>query len=355
MSTRTRTLQASSPLGEPFEVRVVGHDRLLKRFGDDFVDDAIGSSYVFVGQRGVGKRTTALWLARLLLCKSPSDGGLQPCDACVACQKVLHGTHPDVYEVTRQEGRTQVRMEQVEALLAAAEYEPLEGEKRVFLLSDAEALNESSMNSLLKWLEEPRRKQVFILCVPSARMLLPTILSRCRVVRFAPLPLDEVGRWLRGRSSDAGRADLAAALSEGRPGFGLRLLEDDKVWQVREKVVEQALMLGRADAGAALDVAEKLEGSLGSDKRADLDSLLTFLTAWYRDLLWLSKGLDASRLLNLDHRGELADIARRFPLERVLGSLTALDEAREHMSRNVNPKLLFARLALHLRPPDPQG
>ena len=330
----------------------MGHDRFLKRFGDDLVDGTVGSAYVFVGEPGGGKRTTALWLARLLLCPSPSDGGTRPCDACASCHRVLHGTHPDVYEITRQEGRTQVRMEQIEALLKAAEYDPFEGAFQVFLLSDAESLNEASMNSLLKWLEEPRRQQVFVLCAPSARMLLPTILSRCRVFRFAPVPSVDVRRWLRERTADAARADLAAALSEGRPGFGLRLLADDKVWLVREKVVGHALALGGADAGTALEVAEKLEASLGADKRGDMDRLLTFLTAWYRDIAWLAKGLDASRILNVDHRADLASIARRFPLEQALGALAALDEARAHVSRNVNPKLLLARLALHLRPPD---
>lgn len=352
MTIRTRSLQTPSPLREPFEARVAGHDHFLKRFGEELVDGKVGQAYVFVGQPGVGKRTTALWLARLLLCASPSDGGMRPCDTCASCQKVLHGTHPDVYEVTRQEGRTQIRMEQIEALLKAAEYDPFEGAFQVFLLSEAEALNDATMNALLKWLEEPRHQQVFVLCVPSARMLLPTILSRCRVLRFAPLPLDEVSGWLRGRSADTARAELAGALSEGRPGFGLRLLHDEKVWEVREKVVAHAVALGRADAGAALDVAEKLEGSLGADKRADLDRLLTFLAAWYRDVLWLSKGLDASRILNLDRRAELTDIARRYPLERALAALAALDEARVHVARNVNPKLLFARLALRLRPPD---
>lgn len=328
---------------------MVGHEPVLERFGADLVDGTLGSAYVFVGPSGVGKRTCALWLARLLLCESRPSGALRPCDACATCRKVLGGVHPDVYEVTRQEKRTQIRMEQVREMLAAAEYAPFEGALRLFLLSEAEALNEASMNALLKRLEEPRSDQVFVLCVPTARALLPTILSRCRTVRFAPVAPGVVTGWLARRGGEAGRADVAAALCEGRPGYGLRLLQDSRLWQVRESVVSQAIALGSGDAGQAMAVADALEQSIGSDKSGDIDRLLTFLTAWYRDVMWLVHGLDGERLLNIDRREALVGVARRFSPERAAAAMQALEEARVHARRNVNPKLLFARLALRLR------
>lgn len=350
MAGRAVVRSAPAPTAdEVTEARVLGHAPLLAHLAAKLEEGSPPQSIVFAGPQGVGKRTCAIWYARLLLCtdrRSPDA----PCDDCAGCRKVLGGTHPDVYEVRRREERTQIVAEQIDHVIRAAAFPPLEAEHRLFLFSEAHLLNETCMNMLLKTLEEPRPEQTFILIAPTTRALLPTVLSRSQVHRFGPVAQDVMADWLSARCSDAARAALAASLSEGRPGFALKLLRDEALWQLRSRILDAAESLARADAGTALTVGEQLGGLIDGDKRQALDHILSFLGAWVRDVCWISHGLDDARLINLDRADALRRCASRYAPERARSAMAAIDEARGHVQRNVNTTLLLGRLSLHLRP-----
>src|SRR5262249_2777059 len=149
----------------------------------------LAHAYLFVGAEGVGKKLFAAELARALLCEAPRPGSgrLEACDRCASCLLVEAGTHPDLTVVGRPEESNEMPIELMRELCRHFMLKSARGRGKVIVLDDADDLNEVSANFFLKTLEEPPPHSVFLLIGTSREQQLPTILSRCQVVRFAPL------------------------------------------------------------------------------------------------------------------------------------------------------------------------
>jgi DNA polymerase-3 subunit delta' len=331
---------------ESISSTILGHDPALNILRGALSRPA--QAYLFIGPDAVGKRTCGLWLARLLLCDTAHDG---PCGRCSACHKVLAGSHPDIVFISPPEKKQSIGVEQVRSLQQSARFAPIEGRHKIFVLAQAERLTEQAANCLLKSLEEPQPNRVFILCAPSQAALLPTVVSRCQVIRLSPVPGAALAGWLVENGVERDRAALAATLSEGRPGQALRLARDNKVWEYRETVLGYAERLATADGHDVMEMAEKLEPNRGGtdDKRQAIERALEMFGGWFRDVSCLKAGVDEAQLINRDRAEALRVAAGRYTQQRAVEALRSLQEAREHMAANVNPRLLFARLLLHLK------
>src|SRR5947207_10201823 len=177
--------------------RIRGHDAVRHTFQTAFARGRLGQAYLFVGPDGVGKRLFARELAKALLCDRP-PAPLTACDHCPSCTQVEAGTHPDVFSVRTPEDKHDLPIDLMREFCARMALKPTRGGRKVGIVEDADDFNESSANSFLKTLEEPPPGSLLILLATSIDRQLPTILSRCQVVRFAPL----------------GPADLSAVLAE---------------------------------------------------------------------------------------------------------------------------------------------
>ena len=206
--------------------RVRGHDAVADRFRRAIARGRLASTFLFVGPAGIGKRTFALQLAQGLLCERVAEEQLEPCGECPSCRQVLAGSHPDVIVVSKPADKSFLP---VELLIGDAEHrmraglcydialKPFSGRRKVAIIDDADYLNKEGANCLLKTLEEPPPKSLLILIGTSEQRQLPTIRSRCQVVRFSPLPVEDVAELLiqQGLVDDAAAARRAAARGEG--------------------------------------------------------------------------------------------------------------------------------------------
>lgn len=329
---------------------VLGHDLIRDVLRRALTGAGPAQTYLFSGAEGVGKRTVGYWFARLLLCAGRAPDAADACGQCTSCRKAAAESHPDIVEVSLLEKRATIGVEQAREVQRAARFAPIEGNWKIFLFTEAHRLTEQAMNSLLKLLEEPQDRRVFILMAPTRTALLPTILSRCQLLRFAPVPTPQVNAWLADLGADGARTELAAVLSEGRPGMALRMVSDTRLWDFRQKVLSYAASLAGADKLQLMEIAEKLEAAGGSDKRLAIERTLEVLTMWFRDVIWLQRSLDERRVLNRDYIEPLHEAATRYSVERVLHAVDALREARDQFAHNVNAKLMYMRLLLHLCP-----
>ena len=148
-------------------------------------------AFLFYGAEGIGKRTTALVFAKALNCK---ESGTDPCDACTSCRKIDSGNHPDLLLI-KPEGQF-IKVADIKELQERLRFRPLEGAKRVVIIDDAERMNITSANSLLKTLEEPSPTNVFVLVSSRPHLLPMTILSRCHRLRFNPVQRDVIAAFL---------------------------------------------------------------------------------------------------------------------------------------------------------------
>jgi len=195
---------------------VEGHDDVVEQFRRALQRRRLASSFLFAGPEGIGKRTFALTLARALLCRNRPEEMLDPCGECPACAQVLAGTHPDLEQVAKPKDRAFIPLELLigdkehrgrEGLCHNISLKPYMGGRKIAIIDDADHLNPEGANCLLKTLEEPPPKSVLILIGTSPAKQLPTIRSRCQLIRFRPLPADVVAELLIARELVADAAD----------------------------------------------------------------------------------------------------------------------------------------------------
>ncbi|MBM3298070.1 MAG: DNA polymerase III subunit delta' [Candidatus Aminicenantes bacterium] len=296
--------------------------------------ERLPNSLLFAGPEGVGKRRTALTLAKALNCRQLTADS---CDACEACRAIEDGRFPDVMEIVAP--AKEITIEQVRLLKQMAALRPLAGKRRVFILVDAENVNPASANSLLKVLEEPPPRSHIILLTASPFLLLPTIRSRCRTLSFAAMASEELERILRDRGFREDQARILALLGGGSLRRALEL-DWDEIQERKERawILFEALLSGDG-ASLFLDAF----GTLPKSALEEFRETLELFSSFARDLLLLGLGGDARLLLNPDLEDRLR-ASGRFSAPRLLAVLAEFDLALAELPRNLNKSLLAAAL-----------
>jgi DNA polymerase-3 subunit delta' len=315
---------------------VIGQARVVAGLARAVETGRVPHAYLFEGPPGVGKRGTALGLALALTCAEAPGRG---CGTCETCRRIEAGIHPDV--PTFAPDGPQLVIDQAKAIVALAQSRPHEAAVRVIVVDDADTLNASAANSLLKTLEEPAPRNHLLLCTSAPDRLLPTIRSRAQRVRFRALAEDSLLGIAAAHGIDRARAEVAVALADGSAARMLTAAgaDDGATW---EAVAQLRTAIGAPGMTASLDAAS----ALASDKenKEALPPLVALLARVYRDALVTSAGAP-----------ELALFADRAPeldgLEpaRLLRALGAIVEANTALASNVNPTLALERLLVQLR------
>ena len=313
----------------------------------------VSHAYLFVGPPGVGRFDTALAFAQLLNCERGAEG--DACGECRVCKLIATGQHPDVRVVDLDRGllldpedttRTGIGIKQVLALRREVVYPPYEGRWKVYIFASADKMTTEAANSLLKVLEEPPPRVVIILIAESTVPLLPTVVSRCQLVRFTLIPTPTIERALVDRFGvPKGRARFIATLAGGQLGHAVMWATSEDALQRRERMLDLIDRLERADALERLDAAEEL-----AKEKDELPELLDIALFWFRDLLvWQQTGSE-EQLINLDRKDRIAELAAGLPPAVLNARIDAVAEAKDALRRNVHPRLILETLFLRLVP-----
>ncbi len=318
---------------------------------------AIPHALLFTGMAGTGKRTVARTFAMALNCRSidppranaghaadrcETDG--KPCGACSNCRRIDAGHHPDVLSLVPQNGI--LRIEQVRRLIAVLAMKPFNEGYRVAIIDDAQTLNSEASNALLKVLEEPPDGTILILTAPQRSDLLSTIVSRCRHIRFSPLPSEALARWLIAqRGIDAEVARTVAELSGGSITEAAKLIEtrwqSTRDWLVRAAGLDDLPEMQRRTPAAAL----AFSGALAARKERIHDDLAT-LKGWIRDL-WIFPHA-ASLAVNQDCMARLGRLRSQIGPERLSFFWETIDKAQKDIAANANLRLTLDVMALKM-------
>lgn len=376
---------------------VIGQEPTIETLTRAVRDDAaMTHAWLFTGPPGSGRSTAARAFAAALECE---QGG---CGECRECRTALEGSHADV-QVVSTEGLS-IKVEQARDLVQEAALRPSVGRWRVIIVEDADRLTERAADALLKALEEPTPRTVWMLCAPSLEDVIITIRSRSRHVRLRTPPVEAVAELLERRDGVEGpMAMYAARAAQSHVGLARRLARDEGARIRRRDVIAMATrIVGVGDAiGAAADLAQiadeessasaterdaaekaRLMETLGADPTARtqpphirsqlaalekeqktratryardmIDRSLVDLTSIYRDALVLRLGSDVA-LVNPDAIDRVRALAGVFTAEQLLLAMDAINEARDRINANVPPLLALEAMALQLRVPRDLG
>ena len=337
-------------------------------------------AWIFTGPPGSGRSSAAIAFAEALVCKSNGCGN---CNECITAKS---GAHPDV-EILRSEGLS-IKIDEIRELLTRTAWAPSMGGWRVVVMEDADRLTESAANALLKAIEEPGLRTVWLLCAPTLHEILPTIRSRCRHIQLHTPSNSDVAKFLIEKHQIAPKmADFAARVSQGHIGRARHLATNEEVrnrrsailsipaqlssvasaYSAAQKLVDLAnaeseaisealdekeyealsTALGKG-GGKALKELEKEQKSRATRITRDtLDGALLDLATFYRDVLLVQAGRDES-LINAELSEQINKIATNTQPQRTLAKMDAIMSARESLQRNGAPLLVMEALMCEL-------
>ena len=346
-------------------------------------------AWVFTGPPGSGRSSAAVAFAQALIC--PNNG----CGTCSDCNSAKTHGHTDV-EIIRTEGLS-IKVEEVRELLTRVAWAPSMGGWRVVVMEDADRLTESAANALLKAIEEPGARTVWLLCAPTLHDVLPTIRSRCRHLQLRTPSLEAVTNVLINRDHIApGMADFAARVSQGHIGRAKYLATNESVRSNRKTIMQLPLQLGSlaaafqaaqtlvdlatTEANASWDERdekeiEKLQEAYGKGAtgrgmatggakavkelekeqksrstrmvRDSIDGALLDIATFYRDVMMVQSG-NTDSMINTDMRDQVESYAANSPPHSTINKINAIMEARENLARNSAPLVTCEALMCQL-------
>lgn len=324
---------------------VVGHAMPLSLITGALSRDRLPHAYLFDGPDGVGKKTVALALGQALVCARRGDAG--GCGQCDPCLKAEAGHHPDI-RIFEPTGAS-INVATAKEIVALGSRRPHEAPARTIVIDAADTLNANAANALLKTLEEPAPGNHFVLVTSAPERLLTTIRSRTQRVRFGRLKPDEVVGFLLSRGVEKARAELAAAMSDGRVDRALTLCQDDE----EDSPLDTASAMRNAAAGGRIgDVMDTAATFSGKEQRARLKAGMQMLQRFYRDTLVSAAGAPDLVVLRESEKDidGLAAFCRTHhnmvPLRKILW---ALGEAENDLAANVNAVTAAEALLLRMR------
>jgi len=321
---------------------VLGHSMPMELLKRGMISHKGAQSYLFLGSDGIGKKWVALQFAKALNCLERDDQAADACDRCLSCRKINDGLHPDVL-VLEPEHQT-LKVDQVRQMQRDLAYKPYEGSSRVCILAGADRMAPNMSNILLKTLEEPPLHTVLILLANNSRRILPTIVSRCQLIRFNALPVSVVAKWLAEQKGlPEWEAHLLASLSEGSPGKALELQGD--IGQIPRK---KLLMEWVGVDPIPFEEIERWVEALPSD-RGDLVSLLEVVKTLVRDLVMAKIGMSHCELIHGDLREDIIATASKLRLLTLLRRMDGLHRTLLDVSPlrgNANTKLALEAMML---------
>jgi DNA polymerase-3 subunit delta' len=302
-------------------------DKILDRFKRLLASSRLGHAYLFVGPKETGKTQTALAVAQLVNCESPSE---KPCGKCVPCQKITSGNHPDVMIIQENEGS--IKIDQIRFLLGRLQLKAFEAKTKVFIIRDVENMTLEAANSLLKTLEEPASNTLMILTTATPEANLDTIRSRCHTVKFFPVSSHRLSEVL---DAPQATAHFLAVYTDGCLGQAKHLIDDDFM-QRKNKTLDAFLNPSNED----------FLKKLSSDKDEAKEALHIFLSI-VRDAILFKSGVLEHDLMNVD-KIQSVQLLAKHSFEELAGIYQQVVKTKELLDENLNAKMAFSILRQRL-------
>lgn len=302
----------------------------------DFASHAFVHAYLLCGPRGTGKKSVARLCAMAAVCRC-EDAASRPCGACGPCRRVLSDTHPDLHTIVPEKGKKSIGIDVMRDTIAQVGVKSFEAGTKAMLIPQAELMTPQAQNCLLKTLEEPPENTVFFLITEQPGSLLPTIVSRCRVIRFHPLSAEECEKRLIALGQPAQAARQKAKIAEGCVGQALEI--DDERLALMHSITQAVFSVHKA--GDVLAVVNQYK-----DDKEQHKQMMDLLECAVRDITLAQAG--AGALKESGYAPQAEAYARCVPLTGGLALAQTITKARMMMGSNVAFASVFEMILLKI-------
>ncbi len=313
-----------------------GQELVKKILRQSLREQSLPGALLFAGPDELAMKRMAVVLAQALNCLEKTDDA---CGVCASCQAIYQNRFPDVIEAGGEKNKKLkgLGIEEAREIRQLALMKPMIGRKRVFILEEAERMTPEAANALLKILEEPPAHVHFTLITRNPGLIIPTILSRCRLISFQPLSPEDEAKVLMAAGVPAQRAKLMVYLADGSLERGLSFdwekveLKRKEAWDIFRRLIQGEEVLSFLQT----------YGSYRADRlREDFEVLMRLFLTFFRDLLLLAQGGEKRLLFNSDMADSMEELTSKVDTERCLYGVEITQEILAGLEKNLNLALL---------------
>jgi DNA polymerase-3 subunit delta' len=321
---------------------IIGHEWAVQLLKQHVIQGIHRQAYLITGPERIGRRTLAIRFAQAINCSQPISPGV-PCLDCPSCGQIQRMIHPDLTVVEADRVGGQLKVDQIRDLQHGLSLAPYDAKYRIAILLRFEEANRQAANALLKTLEEPPSQVILLLTATSIEQLLPTIVSRCELIRLRPIPPEVIKLGLGTNwQVPPDEAGLLAHLSTGRPGYAVQLFQTPELLSSRKIWLDELSELLAANRVERFNYAD----TMTKDTRLSREKLKIWLTFW-RDVMLRSSD-SSSNITNIDYQELIDHLAKNLGREKAYNLVKEVEQVFDHLDSNVKPRLALEVFMLDL-------
>ena len=321
---------------------VVGHKDIINYIRNAVREDKVSHAYILNGERGAGKKMLANLFAATLLCEK---GGPDPCNECHSCRQAESGNHPDIIKVTHEKPNSisvdDIR-EQVNNMIMI---KPYQGPYKVYIIPQADMMTPQAQNALLKTIEEPPEYAVIMLLTENADTLLPTINSRCVMLKLRNIKDTLIKKYLMETMQVPDyKADMCTAFAQGNMGRAIMLANSEHFNEIRDEAVQLLKYINEMELSEIVQAVSRITAY-----KLEINDYLDIIMIWYRDVLLYKATKDMDKVVFKDQIKYIKERAKRSSYEGIELIIESLEKAKARLKANVNFDLVMELLFLTIK------
>lgn len=323
---------------------VVGHKNIIQYIGNAVTSGAISHAYILNGERGSGKKLLANLFAMSLQCQNRDEDG-DACGKCQSCKQAVSGNQPDIIRVTHEKPTT-ISVDDIrEQVNNDIQIKPYSSPYKIYIIAEADMMSVQAQNALLKTIEEPPEYSVIILLTENAETLLPTIRSRCVMLKLRNIKDQLVKKYLMEQMEIPDyKADVCVAFAQGNMGKAIALATSEYFNEIKEEAVHLLRNIDDMQVEELMGAVKKC-----SAYKMNISDYMDVIAIWYRDVLIYKATKNVDRVVFSDQMRYIKDRAKKSSYEGIENILEGLEKAKARLKANVNFELTMELLLLTIK------
>ena len=321
---------------------VVGHKDISNYIRNAVREDKVSHAYILNGERGAGKKMLANLFAATLLCEK---GGPDPCNECHSCRQAESGNHPDIIKVTHEKPNS-ISVDDIrEQVNNTIMIKPYQGPYKVYIIPQADMMTPQAQNALLKTIEEPPEYAVIMLLTENADTLLPTINSRCVMLKLRNIKDTLIKKYLMETMQVPDyKADMCTAFAQGNMGRAIMLANSEHFNEIRDEAVQLLKYINEMELSEIVQAVSRITAY-----KLEINDYLDIIMIWYRDVLLYKATKDMDKVVFKDQIKYIKERAKRSSYEGIELIIESLEKAKARLKANVNFDLVMELLFLTIK------
>ncbi|GAA0793113.1 DNA polymerase III subunit delta' [Clostridium sp. AF19-22AC] len=323
---------------------VVGHKNIIQYIGNAVKTDKVSHAYILNGEKGSGKKLLASLFAMSLQCQDREEDG-DACGKCQSCKQTVNNNQPDIIKVTHEKPST-ISIDDIrEQVNNDIVIKPYSSRYKIYIIADADMMTVQAQNALLKTIEEPPEYAVIMLLTENAETLLPTIRSRCVMLKLRNIKDQLVKKYLMEQMEIPDyKADVCVAFAQGNMGKAIMLATSEHFNEIKEEAVHLLRNINEMDLNELIDAVKRC-----MSYKLEISDYLDVIAIWYRDVLIYKATRNVDRVVFSDQLKYIKDRANKSSYEGIEIILDALEKAKSRLKANVNFELTMELLLLTIK------